>query len=64
MPEGKPAHVRCVQLSPENRCRLFGLPERPKVCEGFAATLENCGETDEQAFQLLTQLELITRPSH
>ncbi len=32
MPDGKPAGVRCVQLTADNRCLLFGLPERPEVC--------------------------------
>ena len=32
MPRGKPAGVRCVQLDDEQRCRLFGRPERPAVC--------------------------------
>ena len=26
MPNGKPAGVRCVQLTPDNRCLLFGQP--------------------------------------
>ncbi|MEZ4830770.1 MAG: YkgJ family cysteine cluster protein [Caldilineaceae bacterium] len=32
MPNGKPAGVRCIQLTDDNRCKLFGLPERPVVC--------------------------------
>ena len=31
MPQGKPAGVRCVQLTDDNRCAIFGQPERPKV---------------------------------
>ena len=62
MPEGKPAGVRCVQLTPENKCLLFGRPERPVVCLGFQADEEVCGATDREAFANLERLENITRP--
>ncbi|HBY0841542.1 TPA: YkgJ family cysteine cluster protein, partial [Klebsiella pneumoniae] len=32
MPQGKPANVRCVQLSNDNLCNIFGSELRPKVC--------------------------------
>ena len=32
MPNGKPAGVRCVQLTSDNKCKLFDKPERPLVC--------------------------------
>ncbi|MDP3845954.1 MAG: YkgJ family cysteine cluster protein [Pseudomonas sp.] len=60
MPNGKLAGERCVQLSPDNRCRIFGLPERPAVCLAFSADLEVCGETNEQALQQLNWLEQAT----
>lgn len=60
MPNGKLAGERCVQLSLDNRCRLFGLPERPAVCLSFSADIEVCGETNEQALQQLTWLEQAT----
>ena len=63
MPQGKPAGVRCVQLSPENHCLLFGLPERPSVCRQLQPSLEMCGHTNEEAFRFLTMLEAATRPS-
>jgi hypothetical protein len=62
MPEGKAAHTRCVQLGPANECLIFGQPERPAVCSGFQPSRENCGESNEEAMQLLVQLELATRP--
>ena len=61
MPQGKPAGVRCVQLSEDHRCRLFGLPERPAVCLAFAADVMVCGDTREQALKLLGWLEETTR---
>ncbi|WP_117239894.1 YkgJ family cysteine cluster protein, partial [Klebsiella pneumoniae] len=32
MPQGKPANVRCVQLSEDNLCNIFGSIHRPTVC--------------------------------
>ena len=60
MPHGKPAGVRCVQLTDDNRCRLFGLPERPAVCVGLRPDAEMCGESAEAALVYLERLELLT----
>lgn len=60
MPEGKPAGVVCVQLSPDRRCMLFGKPERPKVCIGFQPSLEMCGKSYDEAMKYLEHLEKIT----
>lgn len=57
MPEGKPAGVPCIHLTPERHCGLFGKPERPKVCLDFNADPEVCGGSDEEAFALLFKLE-------
>jgi uncharacterized protein len=62
MPDGKPAGVRCVQLTADNRCRLYGLPERPAVCIDLRARPDMCGESTEQALALLAALEDVTRP--
>lgn len=62
MPNGKPANTRCIQLSDDNHCRIFGLPERPLVCSTFGAQRYVCGETREQALILLTQLEADSAP--
>ncbi len=62
MPHGKPAGVRCVQLSADNRCMLFGRPERPAVCTSLQPTVEMCGTTNEEAFIILTALEHMTSP--
>jgi uncharacterized protein len=60
MPNGKPAGVRCVQLTDDNRCKLFGLPERPAVCGRLRPSEEMCGTTNEQAMAYLIRLEEIT----
>lgn len=60
MPNGKPAGVRCIQLSNDNRCMLFGKAERPAVCGSLRASEEMCGETVEEAFSYLEELERVT----
>ena len=62
MPGGKPAFARCVQLTEDNRCLLFGRPERPEVCASLRPGAEMCGGTDAEAFARLTELERLTRP--
>ncbi|WP_083235796.1 YkgJ family cysteine cluster protein [Halomonas caseinilytica] len=57
MPDGKPAGVRCVQLTDDNLCRLFGDPARPEVCERFDYDRELCGDHREQALTLIASLE-------
>ncbi len=62
MPGGKPAGVRCVQLTDDNRCRLFGQPDRPEVCVRLRAQPEMCGDSAEHALAYLARLEQLTRP--
>src|SRR4051812_1306627 len=62
MPDGKPAGVRCVQLSPDNRCKIFGRPERPAVCASLRPSEEMCGTSDEEALARLDWLEEMTKP--
>ena len=62
MPHGKPAGVRCVQLTDDNRCKLFGLPERPAVCVRLRPNAEMCGDSAEAAMIYLTELEAATGP--
>ena len=62
MPNGKPAGVRCAQLSSDNRCLLFGQAGRPRVCVELRPGPEMCGENDAAAMVYLTDLEERTRP--
>jgi hypothetical protein len=62
MPDGKPAGVRCVQLTPDNRCALYGRPERPAVCVRLRPEEEMCGRTADEAYAWLLALEHATRP--
>ena len=63
MPEGKPAGVRCVQLTEDNRCAVFGKPERPPFCGTLQPSPEMCGESREAALAWLTRLEHATKPA-
>ena len=63
MPEGKPAGVRCIHLTPDLRCAIFGTPERPKVCGSLRALVEMCGSSQQDALDYLKDLELATRPA-
>ena len=62
MPNGKPAGMRCVQLDEDNRCRVFGKPERPAFCGGLQPSSEMCGESRTQAIAWLDALERATAP--
>jgi len=62
MPNGKPAGVRCVQLADDNRCRLFGRPERPEVCVRLRPASSMCGERRDEALAILHRLEIATLP--
>lgn len=62
MPDGKPAGVRCIQLGEDNRCRIFGQPERPGFCASLQPSAEMCGSSREQAMQWLDELERATLP--
>ena len=65
MPQGKPAGVRCVQLDEQQRCRIFGQPNRPAVCGQLLPSMEMCGPQDDggqHARLYLARLEELTRP--
>jgi uncharacterized protein len=62
MPDGKPAGARCIQLTDDNLCKLFGSPERPPVCVRLRPNPEMCGKTMEEALSFMEKLEAETRP--
>jgi len=64
MPNGKPAGVRCIHLTHDYKCAIFDSPERPEVCDKFAAEPLICGCNREEALQILTDLEEQTHNSH
>jgi hypothetical protein len=62
MPHGKPAGMPCVQLDDALRCRLFGQPERPAFCASLRPAPDMCGASRDEAIDLLSLLEIATRP--
>jgi Fe-S-cluster containining protein len=62
MPHGKPAGERCVHLDGDNRCAIFGRPERPSWCADLRAERSMCGDNDAEATRILEGLERDTRP--
>jgi len=62
MPHGKPAGVPCVQLMADQRCAIFGRPERPACCGGLQPSAEMCGDTRGEAMLWLDRLEAETAP--
>lgn len=60
MENGKPAGMRCVQLDENDCCKLFGKPERPKVCVSLQASQEMCGDNRTEALIYLSKLEILT----
>jgi Fe-S-cluster containining protein len=60
MPNGKPAGVRCAQLTADNHCRIYAA--RPEVCHRLRPSREMCGETTEDALRYLSALERATTP--
>lgn len=63
MPDGKPAGQRCVQLTQNYQCSIFGHASRPLFCAGLQASVEMCGDSREYALSFLNRLEADTRPS-
>ncbi len=51
-----------MQLSGDNRCKLYGKPERPAVCSRLQPSREMCGEIADEALRYLNELELLTAP--
>ena len=63
MPAGKAAGVRCVQLDPANRCRIFGRPQPPSVWGRPMPSQEMWGGSTAEALTWLAKLEIDTRPA-
>lgn len=61
MPSGKPAGVRCVNLTPRGMCGIFGREDRPKVCSSFEPEPAFCGNSTREAFVRISSLERKTK---
>ena len=63
MPGGKPAGVRCINLSEDNICIIHDRSDYPEVCRDLKPTQEMCCASYEEAFAYLTELERLTGPN-
>ncbi len=63
MPHGKPAGVRCAQLTADEQCAIFGDPSRPAVCGSLRPALTMCGTSRAEALAILGGWERATAPS-
>jgi Fe-S-cluster containining protein len=62
MPNGKPAGMRCVQLTPDNACAIFGRADRPDVCMRLRPSPSMCGTSRDAAIATLAAMERATQP--
>lgn len=62
MLNGKPAGIRCLHLTADLRCDIFGSPKRPQVCGNFQPSLDVCGQSADNAMWLISTLEQQTAP--
>ncbi|MDG0992206.1 MAG: YkgJ family cysteine cluster protein [Luminiphilus sp.] len=62
MPQGKPPGTPCVHLDAQRRCGLYQDVRRPAVCRTFKPHVDVCGDSAEQALELLNYLESASRP--
>ena len=60
MPRGKAPGERCLHLSSDYLCQLFGLPQRPAVCSAFQADPMMCGDNRQEAIRLIDWYEQAT----
>ena len=56
MPDGKPAGVRCLHLLDDYKCDIYSEQSYPRVCAGFNAEKEFCGNNREEAMRILGSL--------
>ena len=59
MPGGKPAGTACIHLQEDYSCGIY--ERRPKVCRDFRAEELVCGNSREEALEILSRLELESR---
>ena len=60
MPHGKAAGERCVQLTDDNQCAIFGDARRPSVCSTLRASVEMCGADDDAALSRMHAMTFLS----
>lgn len=63
MPDGKPAGIPCANLdSVTLRCTIWQQENYPKLCARFQAEESVCGNSRDEALEIIRILEEDTRP--
>lgn len=52
-PDGKPAGVRCANLTDDHLCSIWGDAAQPEVCRTFHPVKVLCGDSEPEAMWLL-----------
>jgi Fe-S-cluster containining protein len=61
MPDGKPAGIPCLNLDDNNLCSIHEKDNFPAVCRNFKFDPDYCGQANEEAYERLTELEIMTK---
>ena len=63
MPNGKASGEPCINLNLETySCDIWGQEDYPEFCRDFKPCTDVCGESREDALQIITLLEKSTNP--
>ena len=63
MPDGKRAGEYCINLDPDSlACRIWGTADYPSLCRDFRPAPDTCGNSRDQAEELIRWLEVATQP--
>jgi len=57
MKNGKVSGEKCIHLTNDFLCDIFGMPSRPLVCINFNFDPEICGKNQQEAMQIMKGLE-------
>lgn len=60
LPNGKPAGVRCPNLTSAGTCGVWNTPVFPDICRRFQATPDFCGTSAEEAVVRIRSMERAT----
>jgi len=64
MPYGKPAGQACVNLDMATlRCTIWQTENYPELCRRFVAEQGICGDSRDEALQIIQLLEEQTKPT-
>ena len=62
-PDGKMPEVSCVHLDENKLCKIWNTSSYPEVCRKFTPSKEFCGNSYEEAKEILQRIEKLTGPA-